>query len=512
MRDVLLVTVDSLRADAVGFAPGAGPDTPATPALDRLAARSTVATRAFSAGSYTKMAFPAILTGTSPRAYAGEESLAGRPHVAELFADAGYRTGAVHSAGYLSLGTGYERGFDHFDDGLHDPAAVVGYGDEETVGADTGDGATAADDRATETARGGPVARLKGLVGRLPEASLPARALRRGYGEARWLSMWAGSEPYTTAATVTDRALDWLGRPGGPRFCWLHYMDPHVPYLPREGTVSAGVSRRRAVELMRRSEGNDPDAMSDRDVRDFRRLYRGEVEYLDRHLGRLLDELGALALTDPLVALFADHGDAFGEHGLLRHGGPPLAPLLHVPCLVHDPRAADRPGAAPGAGGGNGEGAGSGDGNETETDREVRTPVAAVDLVPTLLDGAGLDVDDRLVGRSLFDLPADGDRTVFAYRGNPDATPYHVTALDGERQVVRRLFGPEGSRDGAETTYRIGTSRAERVDEPAPALSAAIDDHLADLAATATDDGDRHEPAAAVTERLARLGYRDRDL
>ncbi|WP_276259269.1 sulfatase [Haloglomus litoreum] len=475
MRDVVLVTVDSLRADTVGFMADRAPD---TPALDSLAAHpaTTVATRAFSVGSYTKMAFPGILTGTSPRAYGGEESLAGRPHVAEAFADADYRTGAFHSVGYLSLGTGYERGFDHFDDGIHDPAAVAGRHD-----ADDGDGEEATD---AAGAAAGPVARLKRLARRLPDDSLPARALRRGYGEARWLSMWAGSEPYTAAAELTDRALDWLGRADGPHFCWLHYMDPHVPYLPREGTVSEGVSRRRAVQLMRRSEGNDPDAMSDTDMRDFRRLYHGETAYLDRHLGRLFE--GLEALDDPLVVLCSDHGDAFGEHGLLRHGGPPLGSLVHVPCLVHDRGGGERP-------------------------DEVRTPVSAVDLVPTLLDGAGLPGDDRLVGRSVFALPADGDRTVFAYRGNPEATPYHVTAIDGDRQVVRRLFAPDGTRDGTETGYRLGTSTAERVDEPAPDLSAAIDDHLADLDTTAGDD-DRHEPSTAVEERLARLGYRDRDL
>ncbi|WP_254832369.1 sulfatase [Haloglomus salinum] len=484
MRDVLLVTVDSLRADTVGFMADRAP---ATPALDSLAAHpaTTVATRAFSAGSYTKMAFPGILTGTSPRAYAGEESLAGRPHVAELFAGAGYRTAAFHSAGYLSLGTGYERGFDHFDDGVHDPAAVVGH---HEVG-DAGDGSTDGGDTtapgAAETA-GGPVARLKRLARRLPDDSAPARALRRGYGEARWLSMWAGSEPYTPAADLTDRVLDWLGRADGPRFVWCHYMDPHVPYLPREGTVSADISRRRAVQLMRRSEGNDPGAMSAADMRDFRRLYHGETASLDRHLGRLFDGLDAL--DDPLVVLFSDHGDAFGEHGLLRHGGPPLGSLVHVPCLVHDRR------------------------DGAEAPETIRTPVSAVDLAPTLLDGADVAADDRLVGRSLFDLPTDADRTVFAYRGNLEAAPYHVTAIDGDRQVVRRLFRPDGSRDGTETTYRLGTSTAEAVDEVAPDLSTAIDDHLGDLVVTAADDGDRHEPAAAVEERLARLGYRDRNL
>ncbi|WP_254823962.1 sulfatase [Haloglomus halophilum] len=488
MRDVLLITVDSLRADTVGFMADRAP---ATPALDHLAAHpaTTVAARAFSVGSYTKMAFPGILTGTSPRAYAGEESLAGRPHVAELFADAGYRTGAFHSAGYLSLGTGYERGFDHFDDGIHDPAAVVGRHGAGDAGDGSADGGDTTAPDAAETADG-PVARLKRLARRLPDDSVPARTLRRGYGEARWLSMWAGSEPYTSAADLTDRALDWLGRADGPRFAWCHYMDPHVPYLPREGTVSEGLSRRRAVRLMRRSEGNDPDAMSAADMRDFRRLYHGETEYLDRHLGRLFD--GFDALDDPLAVLFSDHGDAFGEHGLLRHGGPPLGSLVHVPCLVHDR------------------------GNEEPRDR-IETAVSAVDLVPTLLDGAGVAGDDRLVGRSVRDLPTDGDRSVFAYRGNPEATPYHVTAIDGDRQVVRRLFAPDGSRDGTETTYRLGTSTAEAVDEAAPELSAAIDDHLADLAATterttATDDAERHEPAAAVQERLARLGYRDRDL
>jgi arylsulfatase A-like enzyme len=219
----------------------------------------------------------------------------------------------------------------------------------------------------------------------------------------------------------------------------------------------------------------------------FRRLYRGEVQYLAREVGRLLARLHAPAgpTEPPVVALFSDHGDAFGEHGLLRHGGPPLAPLVHVPCLVDDPR---------------------------EPARTLRTPVSAVDLVPTLLDAAGLERPPALTGRPLGGLPADGDRTVFAYRGNPEATPYHVTAIDGDRQVVRRLFRPDGTADGTETVYRLGRSTAEETAADATDLAGALDDHLEALAATRTDAGAGHEPSAAVRERLARLGYRDRDL
>jgi arylsulfatase A-like enzyme len=181
-------------------------------------------------------------------------------------------------------------------------------------------------------------------------------------------------------------------------------------------------------------------------------------------MGRLLDWLHAPAgpTEPPVVALFSDHGDAFGEHGLLRHGGPPLAPLVHVPCLVDDPH---------------------------EPARTLRTPVSAVDLVPTLLDAAGLKRLPALAGRPLGGLPADGDR-----------------------QVVRRLFRPDGTADGTEMVYQLGTSTAEETAADATDLAGALDDHLEALAATRTDAGAGHEPSAAVRERLARLGYRDRDL
>ena len=70
----------------------------------------------------------------------------------------------------------------------------------------------------------------------------------------------------------------------------------------------------------------------------LRRLYLGEVGYLDRCLGQLLDRMAdAGRLDDTVVVVVADHGEQLGEHGLFGHGSSLYEPLLHVPLLVLGP-------------------------------------------------------------------------------------------------------------------------------------------------------------------------------
>lgn len=113
-RDVLVVVVDSLRADRVA---GAG-RTCRTPALDELRRSATTFASAFSVASMTTVCTASILTGTYPFVH-GVHSLAGRrlredlPTVAELFKAAGYHTWA-EVTGPLEAVTGLDRGFDEY--------------------------------------------------------------------------------------------------------------------------------------------------------------------------------------------------------------------------------------------------------------------------------------------------------------------------------------------------------------------------------------------------------------
>jgi arylsulfatase A-like enzyme len=162
-----------------------------------------------------------------------------------------------------------------------------------------------------------------------------------------------------TSQDVTGIGLEWLRQKGAvhdgvPWLLWLHYFDPHAPYLLHPG-ISTGF-------------GTDSDA--DR--------YDGEIAYTDRHVGRLLEELAASPLSaNTIVVIVADHGEEFGEHGNFGHGYALYEECVRVPLIVH------APGIAP---------------------RRVSDPVPTIDLLPTLLELCRVEARDDVEGRTILPL------------------------------------------------------------------------------------------------------------
>jgi arylsulfatase A-like enzyme/Flp pilus assembly protein TadD len=176
--NVLLVTIDTLRADRVGAYSGSA----LTPTLDALAARGVRFSHAYAHAPMTLPAHTSILTGLIPPSHGvrnnGSTALGSTtPTVATLLHDAGYRTGAFVGAFVLDARFGLSRGFDVYDD---------------RVGSDTG-----------------PVT--------------------FAFAERR-------------ADEVVRLAGDWVLRPSAshqPFFAWIHLFDPHAPYRAPEQRSAA---------------------------------------------------------------------------------------------------------------------------------------------------------------------------------------------------------------------------------------------------------------------------------
>jgi arylsulfatase A-like enzyme/Tfp pilus assembly protein PilF len=171
--NVILITIDTLRADHVGCY---GSQQVKTPTLDALAVDGIVFERAISQVPLTWPSHVAILTGTYPF-HNGVQDFSGQPlasnfrSVAQAFADHGYGTAAVISSFVLNRSWGLARGFGHYDDAF-------------------------AGDLFLKTD--------VGLVERKAQESV-------------------------------DHSLAWLShRPTRPFFFWLHLYDPHSPYDPPE--------------------------------------------------------------------------------------------------------------------------------------------------------------------------------------------------------------------------------------------------------------------------------------
>ena len=172
--DVLLITIDTLRADAVGVY---GATTHATPVIDRLGRGGVVFRQAHAHNVVTLPSHANILSGRLPfqhgvRDNAGFRFPSDAPTLATRLRAAGYRTGAFVSAFTLDSRFGLDRGFDVYDDQLDGPAGALAL--PERHGTDT-------------------VAAAQ-----------------------RWLAQGDGR----------------------PSFCWIHLYDPHAPYRPREPFAS----------------------------------------------------------------------------------------------------------------------------------------------------------------------------------------------------------------------------------------------------------------------------------
>ncbi|UCH78130.1 MAG: sulfatase [Candidatus Coatesbacteria bacterium] len=146
-----------------------------------------------------------------------------------------------------------------------------------------------------------------------------------------------------------------------PYFLWVHYMDPHTPYSPPAGYYLPGDER-----YIREYY---PKMKSRRFA--HHRLYEGECAFVDDLLEPMI--LPTLAADDnTIVVITSDHGEEFWEHGNFDHGKSVYEPAVRVPLII------SVPGVAP---------------------ARLATPVSHVDLAPTLLSLAGLEIPAAMQGR-----------------------------------------------------------------------------------------------------------------
>ena len=232
------------------------------------------------------------------------------------------------------------------------------------------------------------------------------------------------------AERTTDAALAWIEEAADgdqPFLLLVHYFDPHAVYAPPQpfrGKFAAPPDQTDESwvfgtrdELMAMRNGTTPVPPLQVLLR-AEKLYDAEVAYMDAQIGRLLDGLVELGLgDDTVVALTADHGEEFGDHGGYEHGHTVYEELLHVPLILRYPRAL-KPGV-------------------------VRTPVGHVDLAPTLCELADVAPPLQFVGQSLLrfiENPKTPSSPILAHGnmwGEP-ATAFRV----GDRKLI---VGADGS-------------------------------------------------------------------
>jgi arylsulfatase A-like enzyme len=286
--DIVLITIDALRADHVA---AYGYRRPTSPALDRLATQSIVFTNAITQAPYTKAAVASLMSGLYPASHKTVtvsvpfvETMTGvittpppRTDVlpssivtlAETLHDAGYQTLAFTANPFLIAPFGFAQGFDRF---------------EFFPGSDFADG-----------------------------------------------------------SHVVDAALKALENEGpSPVFLWLHLMEPHSPYVPPPWT-------RGLFPLEGRPQPLPPGLSippwlipgSPRDLRSYEASYDEDVAAADVAVDVFLRDYSELRdASDTVVVVTADHGEEFLDHGGWEHNSTLYEELIRVPLLVRAPGVA----------------------------------------------------------------------------------------------------------------------------------------------------------------------------
>lgn len=313
--NVILITLDTTRADRMGFL---GSKRGLTPNLDALARQSVVFTRAYSQVPLTTASHATILTGTYPQFHQvndfGVPLAEDLPYAPYIFRGNGYHTAAF--VGSLILdpearsAPGFDRGFDTYDAGFH----------------------------------------------------------RRRTGEDRYQAI------ERRGGEVVAHALAWLNtHRKGPLFIWVHLYDPHDPYDPPEPYKSRYASA----------------------------PYDGEIAYVDSAVGKLLSQLRVRGLYDgALIAVMADHGEALGDHGETTHGIFLYDETIHVPLLFKMPQ-------------------------ERSAGTRIDSRAGLVDVLPTILQAAGIAIPPEVQGESLLSMQkttTSRDRPAYAESDYPHRT------------------------------------------------------------------------------------------
>lgn len=335
--NVVLITIDTLRSanlSAYGYS------RPTSPRLDELARQGVLFENCYSAANVTTPSHTSILTGTWVTTHgvdrnSGRLAADGDPTLAERFRGAGYATAAVVSIGHLNRApSGLGRGFDAYFD---------------------------------------------------------AGGERRAGEAVRLASEWI--------ETNAER----------PFFVWLHVYDPHMAYDPpppydalyvrqRSRRIDALLGRTSARDVLQderlgenerqrlqrifalspvRKFAFDLIGFTSAELEYLPALYDGEIAYTDACLGRLFDDLDRQNLSnDTLVAVTADHGEAFGEHGYYFCHRTVYEETLRVPLILRMPR-------------------------RIPAGRRVSAPASGIDIAPTLLHYAGVPLGKKMDGRSL---------------------------------------------------------------------------------------------------------------
>jgi arylsulfatase A-like enzyme len=349
--------------------------------------------------------------------------------LAEVLASSGYVTAAFHTVGWLSHVYGYDRGFS-------------AYFDESKWGPLEG--------------------QFKYLVRKALGRWLPPMSNK--ISSIRKLLSFAGQSghrlafSYRPAPEINSRAISWIQAQQQPCFVWLHYMDAHLPYWPRNEHLvefrGSTVSVEEAINVCEQAHRKF-SSLSDEQRNLLIDLYDAEIKYVDQSIADLIQEY---------------------RHSVFDE-------MLRVPLIIRPPNHS--------------------------AGLSIPSQVSLIDIAPMVLDLLDLPPVAGFRGESLvtyFDGRVQEDRCVLS--GYIDQADRVIACRDGKWKLIineshtNRLFDLES--DPLEKNNLI-----HKYPDIAVKLEKFIRDNTLDLLDKSTNFGDQFGLTETSKERLRDLGYLD---
>ena len=473
LPNVALLVADNLRADHLGCY---GYERPITPNLDRLSGEGVRFSRVVSTSNYTPPPHATLLTGNYPSRTGVVDGHRALPEanvtLAEMLADRGYATIGVVSNLQVAAMFGYGQGFDVYDDSVVDMRAPIVW--------------------LTQTPG---FALIRGLG--VSQFSLRALVIDR----LGWISS-------ISAARTNKRVFHYLDQAQGrPWFLFVNYIDPHFPWSPPQGFEGEAILEGETLrdrddevvlnQVFANVLHDDGHALSSEfdaeDLQYYVARYDREIEYLDSEIQRLVARLAESGELDRTIfVVTADHGEHFGEHGLLYHHNSFYEELVMVPLIMRYP-------------------------DVLAAGTAVERVVSLVDVPATILEMVGIDPPNPIHGTSLLPFvdAASGDAGVVEDPDDLLSGGFAVSEWEsGRRLLATKLHHAEFVGDSLVAVWAADVAPDQRrnVAPEEPELAAELTRVMTDWLET---QGTGHIRSRDVEldvrseERLRALGYVD---
>jgi len=349
--NVILISIDTLRKDHCSIH-GYPKDT--TPVLRKLASKGILFDSAYSPTAETGPSHATMFTSLYPithRVIKNGINLASSNHtIAEYLDKFGYQTAAVVGSFVLDSKFGFAQGFPFYEDNF-------------TM------------ERSTQ--------KLTEWIG---------NEIKEGFDQP--------------AADTSKKAIEWLQKNHAsqrPFFLFVHYYDPHDPYVAPESFACRYVPQKKDPTWIETRVGQ----------------YDAEIAYTDHEIGNLIKTLEWMGhIDDTLIVITSDHGEGLGQHGHLGHTINLYEELVRVPLLFYWP-------------------------NHIPRDRIINVPVELVDLMPTIFDLIGITDDEfpfqgqDLSPAILNNTTLNKNRPIFLQRRPYNNKVVSNTWLNGEKFGIR---------------------------------------------------------------------------